>query len=214
MVWHDVCKKLSYICVHDKEPVKCTDNDVEQRAQPKTNYAGWRGFSTLLYSPWQRAVQWGWKGPSSHQTAPKKERSPAAVQLMHTQGMCLTSTHCHTLLPCFGDGCTNTMLLYTQKLLHTAGCLSVLWCVFFRSQNLNEICLMSWLTINDSIYKFCTKTSMKSSVLPSSVFESAQHVLSPLIAWVWVASSSASWLRTCFFSKTLWTGELSAAELQ
>lgn len=81
----------------------------------KTNYAGWRGFSTLLYSPWQRAVQSSWKGPSSHQTAPNKERGPDRAQLMRTQGMCVSSTRCHTLLPCFGDSCPNSVLLYTQS---------------------------------------------------------------------------------------------------
>lgn len=106
----------------------------------KTNYACWRGFSTLLYSPWQRAVHWGWKGPSSHQTAPNKERGPAAVQLMHTQGMCISSTHCHTLLPCFGDGCPNTMLLYTQSLF-TQLAASQCYGVFLDYQDLKEKCL-------------------------------------------------------------------------
>lgn len=130
----------------------------------KTNEAGWRGFSILLYSPWQRLVQRGRKDPSSHQTAPNKERGLDTAQLMCTQGMCVSSRHCHTLLPCFGDSCPNSVLLYTQRSF--AQLAAPQSHGVSRPQRLEEICLKNWLMV--SLYKVLHKTFMKSSLLPLS----------------------------------------------
>lgn len=141
----------------------------------KTNDAGWRGFSTLLYSPWQRLVQWGRKDPSSYQTAPNKERGPDTAQLMCTQGMCVSSRHCHTLLPCFGDSCPNSVLLYTQ---HSFTQLAAPQSHdVSRPQSLEEICFKSWLMV--SLYKVLHKTFMKSSLLPLSACGFDKHVVCP-----------------------------------
>lgn len=129
----------------------------------------------------------GWKGPSSNQTAPNKDKSPVVSQLMQTQGMCISSTHCQTLVPCFGYNCPYAMLLYTRShftQLAAFHCYCVLW-------DLATLKTCDWWALT-LLYRVIYKSSMKSSVLPPSMFQFSKHVLS---LWYLVFELGQEWLR-------------------
>lgn len=168
----------------------------------KTNYAGWRGFSTVLYGPWQSAVQWGRKGPSSHQTAPKKERSPFAAQLTDTQGTCIT------LSSLVLEMVSQTLLLYTPSGSHTAGRFSASRQVS-GPQNSKEMFLKSWLMITNSSIWSSTQNICDVICFSPRQCSSLQSTLCPVSLCLSCVKSACS-LRA-LPPETLWTGEWSAA---